>query len=485
MYLTAKIKVKLAAFAAVSVAFLAVLAFGYADLPAHWFGIGRYEVTLDLGQSAGLYSGSVVNYRGSQVGRVTDVSLTSAGVQAKLSLTSGIPIPVDLRAEVHSVTALGEQYVELLPGSDDPVSLKDGDVIAVDQTSVPADINTLLESTNRGLEAIPEDNLSTVIDESYAAVGGLGPELSRIVDGSTKLAIDASRNLDPLVTLIEQAKPILDSQADSSDDIAAWANHLADVSGQLAEHDASVSAVLDHAPGALDEGRALFGRVQPTIETLLANLVSVGQVAVDYHSSLEQSLVLLPQNVAELQGILLPNLNTKQAYKGVYLDLGLNLNLPPVCSTGFLPPQQRRSSAMVDSPDRPAGDLYCRVPQDSPFNVRGARNYPCQTRPGKRAPTVKLCESDESYVPLNDGYNWKGDPNATLSGQDVPQRAPGALPEGPDAQQGSNPAPTAADIDPGATDYVAPDGTVHSRSDMPGTAKSGQTWQQMLLPPTG
>ena len=60
-------------------------------------------------------------------------------------------------------------------------------------------------------------------------------------------------------------------------------------------------------------------------------------------------------------------------------------------------------------------------------NVRGVRNIPCETKPGKRAPTVEMCESDEQYVPLNDGYNWKGDPNATLSGQGVPQYAPGRI----------------------------------------------------------
>src|SRR4029450_6476540 len=74
-------------------------------------------------------------------------------------------------------------------------------------------------------------------------------------------------------------------------------------------------------------------------------------------------------------------------------------------------------------------DVYCRIAQDSPFTaVRGARNYPCLTVPGKRAPTVKMCESDEQYVPLNDGNNWKGDPNATLSGQDIPQLPPGTPP---------------------------------------------------------
>ena len=48
-------------------------------------------------------------------------------------------------------------------------------------TSVPPDINALLTAANTGLLAIPHDNLKTVIDESYTAVGGLGPELSRVI----------------------------------------------------------------------------------------------------------------------------------------------------------------------------------------------------------------------------------------------------------------------------------------------------------------
>ena len=58
---------------------------------------------------------------------------------------------------------------------------------------MPPDIDSLLDATNRGLEAIPHDNLKTAIDESYIAVGGLGPELSRLVKGATELAIDAAR----------------------------------------------------------------------------------------------------------------------------------------------------------------------------------------------------------------------------------------------------------------------------------------------------
>ena len=42
----------------------------------------------------------------------------------------------------------------------------------------------MAEVIRGGLQAIPKENLKTVIDESSTAVGGLGPELNRLVDGS-------------------------------------------------------------------------------------------------------------------------------------------------------------------------------------------------------------------------------------------------------------------------------------------------------------
>src|SRR6202007_872964 len=111
--------------------------------------------------------------------------------------------------------------------------LKDGDVIPLTDTSVPPDINALLSAANTALQAIPPDNLKTVIDESYTAVGGLGPELSRIVKGGSNLSIDARKNLDPLIALIEQWQPVANSQIHTSDGIAAWASHLATVPPEI------------------------------------------------------------------------------------------------------------------------------------------------------------------------------------------------------------------------------------------------------------
>jgi phospholipid/cholesterol/gamma-HCH transport system substrate-binding protein len=515
MRLTRRIKIQLTVFTIIAVVFGAIVAFGYMRVQNTFLGISRYSVKLELSQTGNLYRDANVTYRGVEVGRVQDVHLTNTGAEAVLQLQSGVAIPADLNAEVHSVSAVGEQYVALLPRSGKGPSLKDGDVIPQDRTSVPPEVNSLLEAANRGLSAIPRDSLKTTVDEAYTAVGGLGPELSRLVSGGAALASDARNNLDSITTLIDQSKPLLDSQTDSGDSIQAWASHLANVTKQLQTNDSAVADLIQKGPAAAEEVRQLIDRLDPTLPTVLANLVSVGQVAVTYRADLEAILVLLPSAVADLQATEIANRNTKQDYKGIYLSFNLNLNTPPPCTTGFFPVQQQRSPTFQDYPDRPKGNVYCRIPQDSNLTAaRGARNYPCETRPGRRAATVKMCESDAPYIPLNDGFNWKGDPNATLTGQGIPQFDPGELPPpqppataphtspspasgapGPPslasatAGQPTSQAPTpppliAVEYDPATGTYVGPDGVVQRRGDLAANGKK-QTWQQMLIPAPG
>ena len=497
--LTRRIKIQIMVFVTIAVVAVAIVFFGYLKIQSTFFGIGRYTVTVQLPRAGGLYAGGNVTYRGVTVGRVQEVRLTATGAEAVLQMDSDVGIPAtDLAAEVHSVSAVGEQYLALTPHSRTGPTLSNGDIIPVSHSSVPPDINSLVAAANRGLQAIPRDNLKTVVDESYLAFGGLGPELSRLLNGTTSLAIEARKNLDSLTTLIDESKPVLDSQTDSSDAVQAWASNLANVTKQLQTQDSDVRGVLAKGAPAAEETRQLFDRLQPTLPIVLANLVSVGKVGVAYRADLEQLLVVLPAATAEGLATILPDRKIKSSYPGLNLSFNLNLNLPPACTTGYLPIQQMRSPIFEDHPDRPDGDMYCRIPQDSALNVRGARNYPCETRPGKRAPTVKMCESDEEYVPLNEGYNWKGDPNSTLSGQDIPQAATPPAPAAAPAPSGnrstaaapSPPGPATppiavAEYDPATGTYFGPDGQEYRQTDLVRPADQEQTWQQMLMPPKG
>jgi phospholipid/cholesterol/gamma-HCH transport system substrate-binding protein len=102
-----------------------------------------------------------------------------------------------------------------------------------------------------------------------------------------------------------------------------------------------------------------------------------------------------------------------------------------------------------------------------------------------------MCESDEQYVPLNDGYNWKGDPNATTTGQSVPQLPPDSdvhvppVPNGPPPVSAAPPPPVAvAQYDPATGTYTGPDGQTYTRTDLADDAPEETTWQDMLLPAT-
>ena len=118
------------------------------------FGIGRYQVTVQLPRTASVYPGGNVTFRGAEVGRIRMCDSTDTGVAAVLSLKSGIAIPSDLDAQVHSQSAVGEQYIALLPRRDS-APLREGDVIPVDRTTVPPDFDAVLDTLDTGLKSIP------------------------------------------------------------------------------------------------------------------------------------------------------------------------------------------------------------------------------------------------------------------------------------------------------------------------------------------
>ncbi len=200
---------------------------------------------------------------------------------------------------------------------------------------------------------------------------------------------------DRTTTLVEDSRPLLDSQAETTDALRLWAHSLAGITGQVVDDDPQVRNLLQQGPDAANEVSRLFEQIKPTLPVLLANMTTFGQVAVTYRPSLEQVLVLLPPLVAFIQSSA-PENNPVGIPLG---DFRISIEDPPPCTVGFLPPSQWRSPADLTEMDTPDG-LYCKLPQDSPIVVRGARNAPCMGVPGKRAPTVELCDSDKPYEPL-------------------------------------------------------------------------------------
>src|SRR5882757_11226286 len=412
--LTRFVRIQLVIFTIVGIIGVVAMVLFYIQAPT-LLGIGRMTVTLELPATGGLYRFSNVTYRGVQLGKVTSVSLTPTGAKATLSLSTSPKVPADLTAAVLSVSAVGEQYVDLQPRTDSPPYLHDGSVIAARDTTIPQAVGPMLDQVNALVQSIPKTKLGQLLDEAFQGFNGSGYDLGSLFDSTTTISRDANGVVDRTRTLTEDTGPLLDSQARTTDSIRTWARSLAGITSVFAQDDANVRTLLQNGPEAANEASRLLEQVKPTLPVLLANLTTIGQIGVTYHPSLEQLLVLLPSAVAIEQAARAEN-HPEGTAQG---DFALTIDDPPICTVGFMPQNTWRSPSDLTDTDTPDG-LYCKLPQDSPIGVRGARNYPCMGHPGKRAPTVEICDSDKPFEPLATREHVLGpypfDPNLVSQG---------------------------------------------------------------------
>ena len=297
------VRIQLLLFTIASVIGISAMVIGYIQAPT-LLGIGRITVTLELPAAGGLYRFSNVTYRGVEIGKVTDVrAIDGRRVDATLSLATSPRIPANLVAKVRSVSAVGEQYVDLQPPDDAPPFLHDGSVIVLGQTAIPEPVGPMLDRLDALVGTIPKDELGPLLDDSFKAFNGSGYDIGSLLDSSSKVITGLSGVADQNRALVDDSVPLLDSQAATTDSLREWAHGLAGITDQFARHDPQVRTLLETGPGFAQEVSRLLDQIKPTLPVLLANLTSVGQVLVTYNKSIEQLLVLFPPYLAGIQSV--------------------------------------------------------------------------------------------------------------------------------------------------------------------------------------
>jgi phospholipid/cholesterol/gamma-HCH transport system substrate-binding protein len=446
--LTRLIKTQLVLLVVLAIGAVVVLSWYFLRIPS-LVGVGRYTLYAQLPQSGGLYRTANVTYRGITIGTVSAVEPTERGARATMSIDNGYQIPTDASANVHSVSAVGEQYLDLVSTSNHGPYLQNSQTIT--KSTVPSQIGPALDAANRGLAVLPKDKVASLLYETSQAVGGLGPSLRRLVDATQAITHDFRGSIDDIDDIIERSAPIIDSQVDSRDDIGRWAANLNTLAAQTAQQDQAIRRILANAAPTADQVNATFSEVRESLPQALANLEVVIDMLKRYHNGVEQALVFLPQSAAVAQSV------TSEFPGQAALGVGaLSLNQPPPCLTGFLSASEWRAPADTSTAPLPSG-TYCKIPMDAQNVVRGARNDPCADVPGKRAATPRECRSGKPYVPL--GTNpWYGDPNQILTCPAPAARCdqpvkPGQVIPAPSVNNGLNPLP--ADQLPGTPPPVS------------------------------
>jgi phospholipid/cholesterol/gamma-HCH transport system substrate-binding protein len=355
------------------IAFTAVTVLGIGYVGARYAGLADaiapsgYRVSVQLPETGGVYDGSEVTYRGTDVGKVSGLRLTGDGVDADLELNHGSRIPTDTLAVVADRSAVGEPYLDLQPRTSDGPYLHGGSTIARADTRTPLPPETLITSLDRLANSVPPDQLRTTVDELGKAFAGQGPRLHQLIDSGDKLIESAQANLPQTTALLRNARTVLTTQADSGSSIQAFSRNLDRLTATVKSSDGDLRKILQQGPVAADQVDQLLQQNRKAVPLMLANLLTGTQITTAHVSGIRQMLVLIPLEAAAADSVITPD-------DSIRLGLELNTESPPPCTTGYGGTVWRSPADIrLRTPNTSA---HCTASPSSGINVRGAQNVP-------------------------------------------------------------------------------------------------------------
>lgn len=410
--MTRATRIRIAVFLLLSAVGIVYITSAYLGFVDRLLGRGL-TVQATLPTSGGLFEGSEVTYRGVKIGKVEKMTATRDGVTLDLALEEGTRLPLDSPMYVHNLSAVGEQYLDFEPPDDEGPYAEEGDVLEGSADSLPVDEGDLLVELNSFVSSVDKRNLQVVVRELGTMFAGTGAPLQQLLDSGTQFIDEASAHTAETRALLDDGLTVLQTQEGQGENIRAFSRDLAAITTSLKESDRDLRTTLTDTPGTARELDKLLVDLEPTLPVLLANATSVSQVGTTHLAGLEQLLVVFPRVIAG-------------GFTGTtpdgYGHVNLQYDQTPVCTQGYLPPDQWRSPTdLSDGPIFPAqctsGTPY--VQRGTPYVPDGAQGSPGAAYRGAYDPTSGVVDgvvdADGDRVRLGDqgnlsvlgGDSWK------------------------------------------------------------------------------
>ncbi|MGH2750249.1 MAG: MCE family protein [Actinomycetota bacterium] len=219
---------------------------------------GVYEISAEVEDAAGLQSGNEVRVAGVKVGQVTGVELAEDAALVVMEVQDDVRIPSETRLDVKLKTILGQKFVDLrMPRAflaratqgGDPSGatdhyLQDGDVIPLDQTSVPYEIYQAATEGTAAIEAIDKKALRKLVSVLAETLNVSGDELGNALQSVDEAASVLKTKNAGIRKLLGNAAALSGTLAESGDDIEGLLERASEVLGTLADNRQTTSSLL-------------------------------------------------------------------------------------------------------------------------------------------------------------------------------------------------------------------------------------------------
>jgi virulence factor Mce-like protein len=235
-------------------------------------------VVVDLKETGGLYKGSSVTYRGVKVGKVTDITLTTQGAEAKVKLSTSLQIPTDTLAVVRSLSPVGEQYLDFQPNTDQGPFLGNNAHIPASATDVPRTLSSTVVNINKVLDQIDPDNLHKVLVALSQGLNGTGDDLGTLVDQGDAILADLQTYWPQTQSLLRNSTVALDIGTDNAANIESMATSAKQFGDFLKQYDPELRKQLEAAPGQIKTLSGLVSDIEQITPGFLQTAGSLTQI---------------------------------------------------------------------------------------------------------------------------------------------------------------------------------------------------------------
>jgi phospholipid/cholesterol/gamma-HCH transport system substrate-binding protein len=237
--------------------------------------------------AGGLESGATVRYSGGpKVGRVEKLTVNpqdTSRIDIVFSVQADSPVKTDSRVKIMSISPLGDNHLEILPGSAKAGAAPDGALL---QSQDYLDFNALAEQIAK-ISPQAQELLQTLNDRAKE----LKVTLDRVNDVlSAQNRADLSATLANTRGMIEENRPEIRSAVKN---VNALSEKLQPLLNDFRAAAARANETLAHVDGMLGENRADVRQAVVELRRTLTNMTSVT-------SRLDQTLDVNSENIDEL-----------------------------------------------------------------------------------------------------------------------------------------------------------------------------------------
>jgi virulence factor Mce-like protein len=247
----------------------------------------------------GLREGGDVKLRGVLVGTIGKIERTEeklCRVELELFPEDTEHVPANAMAQIRAKTVFGEKWVEvLLPENEDADRIAENDVIPVDRTIDPLEVETIMNTGMPLLEAVDPENLAATLQALVEGFRGHEDAARRgITQGQLALApfIENDALFNKGITQLDEASQVFQ---DTDQTLLQALDNLHQLNEFTIENRALIEESLQKTPELLRELGTLFEQKFKDIEALVNSGATVIGIIADRTDDLDKLLEALPK----------------------------------------------------------------------------------------------------------------------------------------------------------------------------------------------